>query len=271
MDVDGLVADVIVADGPQADLGGVRRADQAHVGAAGADLRLDGVADQARLAHAALAPDDPDVGGLPGVGVEVVLDVAAGDVQVADLALQHLDAAALAVADVAAADDRLVQVDPVQEDADALAVVDVAGAQEDVAAALGEADAVPHAADQAADQGGLHDADELQAVGLGVAAGDLQPLQQRHALLEPDAGGQGGRVGGLGVRAGEAEGGSGSGHDDAPDAVADEAEAPRFVEPDLDGLAEQEVAARELDDAVGGVGHGVADGLGVVGLAVAFG
>src|SRR5262249_12882251 len=152
------------ADRPHADLVDVARAGQPDVGPAGAEPGLDGVADDAPLAHAALAADDPDVGRLPGVGVEVVLDVVAGDGQVAHLALEDLDAAALAVADVTAADDGLMEVDAVEEDADAAAVVDVAGAEQGVAVALGEADAVAHRADEDADQGRLHDADKLDAV-----------------------------------------------------------------------------------------------------------
>ena len=76
------------------------------------------------------------VGGGLGLRIEVVLDVVAANLQVADLAADDLDAALLAVADVVAVDVRLVQVDAVEEDADAAVVVDVAVGDDDVAVAV---------------------------------------------------------------------------------------------------------------------------------------
>src|SRR5947208_7170871 len=122
MDVDGLVADVIAGDGPHADLVHVRRPDEAQVGAAGADFGLNGVADDAPLADAPCRGVDPDVGRLLGGGIEVVFDVVAGDVQVADFAGNDIDAAAPAIADVAAVNNRLVQIDAVERDEDAATV-----------------------------------------------------------------------------------------------------------------------------------------------------
>src|SRR5262249_54303434 len=94
---------------------------------------------------------------------------------------------------------------------------------------------------------------------------------QRHPLFPPDVRGKGGRVGVLRVSADEAEGGTGAAHGHPADAVTGQPEAAGLVELDLDGLADAEVAARELDDAVGGVGHGVLNGRRVVALAVALG
>src|SRR5262249_5419234 len=150
-------------------------------------------------------------------------------------AANHLDAAALAVADVTAVDVRLVQVDAVEEDSHAAAVIDMAAVDDQVTVALGQADAVAHLADQHAGQGGLHDAHEFDAVGVGVGADDFQPLHLRHALALPDAGLERGGVGAAGVGADEAEGGAGAGHDDAAGAAlpreADRA-VPRQVDRD---------------------------------------
>src|SRR5262249_13682470 len=130
VDVDLLVADVVAGHGEQADLVDVFGPGEAQVGPAGAELRLDGGARHRAFADAPLPHVDPQVGRLLRLRVVVVLDVVARDLEVAHLAVEDLDAAALAVADVAALDDGLVQVDAVEEDADPAAVVDVAGVDE---------------------------------------------------------------------------------------------------------------------------------------------
>ncbi len=102
VDVRLLAADDVPGDADQARLvphfGAV--ANHADVRPAGGGNRLNGVARDGHLAHAARARLDPDIGGDLCVAVEVVLDIVAGDLQVADLALPHLDATAPVVADV---------------------------------------------------------------------------------------------------------------------------------------------------------------------------
>src|SRR5262245_35262525 len=187
-----LAAEEVAGQGDHAHrVGMVLRADEAHVRAAGAVLRLDRVAAYRTLAHRPLADGEVDVGRFLRLEVVVVLDVVADDLDVAHLTAVDLQPALLAVADVVAVDVDLVQVHAVEEDPYAAVVINVAVGDEDVAVAVGEVDAVTAAADQHTLEGRLHRPLDADAVGRGVAADDLQVLHRRHPLLAPDALGEG--------------------------------------------------------------------------------
>src|SRR5262245_62355873 len=92
-------------------------AHEADVGTAGTARRLDGVADDRALAHRAVAAIEQDVRGGRRLGVEVVLDVIAANLEITDLAINDADSSLLAVADMIAVDVGLMQVDAVEKDA----------------------------------------------------------------------------------------------------------------------------------------------------------
>ena len=158
VDVGLLAADQVAADAPHpGEMTVFRRpADDADVRAVGTVRRLNRIAGDGPLADGpALRAVDVNLGGrhvgrLEHVegAVVVVLDVVAGDLQVANLTVLDADAAESAVADVIANDVRLVQVDPVHPDADAGVVIEVAVTDEDVAAAFGEMNGVSYATNQ---------------------------------------------------------------------------------------------------------------------------
>src|SRR5690606_9201939 len=104
--------------------------------------------------------------------VVVVLDVVAGDLQVANLRPLDPDTADAVVADVATDDVDLVQVQLIHVDAHARVVIHVAVGDQHVAVAAGEADPVPHVVDQHAHQRGLHGADQFDTVGPGILGHD---------------------------------------------------------------------------------------------------
>jgi hypothetical protein len=263
---------VVAADGPLADLVDVRWADEADVGSARTDLCLNGVAHDAALADAASCGVDPDVGGLLGVMVEVVLDVVARNVEIADLASEKLDAAALAVADVAAVDNGLVQVRVIKEDAGAAAVVDVAAIEQHIAVALDEADAMAHLADEYADQCWLHDAAEFDAVCLRKGTDNLEAVNCRYALFDPDHRGEGRRVGAVRMGAEETQGGAGAHHRDPARAThAAQSNPAGLFQLDLDGATDAEVAARELQVTVGSLLNGMLQRGRVIAAPVALG
>ena len=84
----------------------------------GAVFRLDRARGDGPFAHRPLAGVNPDIGRI-GIGeVEVILDVAPSDLQVADLAPCDLDSRVLAVTDVTADDIGLMQVHAVEIDSD---------------------------------------------------------------------------------------------------------------------------------------------------------
>src|SRR5439155_22847710 len=122
-------------------LGRIAAAHDADIGRAGRRVVvLQGAAGDGHLAgaiHAAGAVDQ-HVGRRCRVGRHVALDVAAGDLDVAHVALAADDTALSAIADVAARDVRLVQIDIVVIDADATVLVEVAIADDDDAVAHGQ-------------------------------------------------------------------------------------------------------------------------------------
>ncbi len=231
IDVQGDVAEDVAGDGDGVD-GIDLLAEEADVRGAGGDLLvvlarvvravLDGAAGDGDLADgAALVAGgsrdvEEDVGGLRGrvVGGHVRLDVAAGDVEVAHVSVADDDAAAAVVADVRVGDVDLVEVHVVEVEADAAVLVEVHVGDGDVAVPQGETDAVAAPAHRDLGDDGLEGADELDAVGLGVVADDLDALDERHAFV-PGGRLEGLRRGGAFVRADDADGGAGAVHDES--------------------------------------------------------
>src|SRR5262249_41212370 len=178
---------------------------------------VDGAAGDGHVAGAVVAAGaiEQHVGRRGPAGADVVLDVAAGDLDVADVALAADDAAAGVVADVAAGDVRLVQVDVVVVDAGAAVLVQVPTVDDAAAVAPRPVDAVQRLADDQAGDGRLRGAGGLDAARSRVGADDLQALDRRGALAAPDVVLARFRPRRAGVRADEPERRPGAGHDDA--------------------------------------------------------
>jgi hypothetical protein len=165
--IDVLVADVVAHHGEQAHLVAVCCwPGETNIRPSRADQRLNGVAGQGPLADASppLANIDPHVGRFPGFWIVVVFDVVARDLEIAHLAIEHLDPPALAETDVTALDDGLVQVHLIKEDANPPALVDMTGGDEQIASAVREPDATHHLADQHARECWLKGVLKLQPV-----------------------------------------------------------------------------------------------------------
>ena len=246
-------------------------AEDADVGRVGSVLGvLDRAAGDGHFGHAAVGAVEQDVGGRRAVLGHVGFDVAAGDVNVADVAAADDDAAAAAIADVAGRDVRLVQIDVVVEDAAAAVLVDVAGVDEHVAIALDEVNAVAALADVDAAERELHRAAGLDAVGLGVLADNREAFDDGHPLAVPDLRLDGVRRGRAAVRADEADRRAGPGHDEPGRAVGDERREADLVEIDDQRLGDAVGAGRKADRAGFGVDQRLNGGR-VVGDAVALG
>ena len=151
----------------------------------------------------------------------VALDVAAGDLEVADLARPADDPAAVAVADVAAGHVDLVQVDRVEEDADA-AVLDRCGSRRSMTLRLRPVRWMPCRHLRISTRVMVSCIVPLASmrVGLLVVADDLEPVHRRHPLAGPHSVLHRLRVGGAGVSADELERRPLAGHHDARDAIA---------------------------------------------------
>ncbi len=81
-----------------------------------------------------------------------------------------------------------MQREVVVENADTAIVVNVAIADEHVPIAVHQMNAVAALANEAARDRELHRAVDLHGVGLGMRAGEFEPVDHRHALVPPDFG-----------------------------------------------------------------------------------
>src|SRR5262249_48353073 len=179
---------------------------------------------------------DQHFGGWRLVLAVVRLDVAPAHLEVAHLAAEAHDPAAVVVADVAAGHVDLVQVDVVQEDADPAVLVDVTLRDQHVAVAGGQMDAVETAADQHAGERQLHGAAGLDAVGFLMVTDYFDAVDRGHPLFLPHVVFHAGRGGGAGVRADELERRPLAGHHHPGDRVPGDRGEPDLVEVDDHGL-----------------------------------
>src|SRR5262249_2460767 len=125
-----------------------------------------------------------------GFQVEVVFNVIAANLQVANLAADNLDSTLLAVTDVVAMNVRLVQVDTIKQDAHTAVVVDVAIGNNHVAVPVGQRDAMAAPADQESAQRGLPGSFNAPTNRLGMTPDDFQALNGRQPFFLPDAWGE---------------------------------------------------------------------------------
>lgn len=205
-----------------------------------------------------------------GGGGDVVLDVAGGDLDVADVSAEDDDSAAAVVGDVASEDVGLVEVDAVVEDADAGVSVDVGVGKDEVSVAFDESYAVAEVAEEEFGEVEFHGSAAFDAVGLGVGSDDFDGLDGGGALVAPDFGLDGVGRRGSAVGSDDAECGSGAFHaDGGGGAVAVDGEESGVGESDLDGADDSVGSAWESDESAGV--DGALDGVGVVGDSVAPG
>ena len=83
-----MVGDDVAADRPQAGIDGMLRrlGLDAYVGAAGAELGLDGAAGNRYLAYLSLARIDPHIGAVRFLSIKIVLYITTSDLQIAHAA-----------------------------------------------------------------------------------------------------------------------------------------------------------------------------------------
>ena len=124
------------------------------------------------------------------------------------------------------------------------------------------------AADQEAGEGGLHGANELDAVSAVVLADDFEVGKDGHSLGFPVSGLEAVGVGGAFVGAGDAEGGAvGFAQDAGCRPCACNGEGPVAIDRGLQGAGDA-VGAEWQDDIARAFVDGVLEGLGIVDLAV---
>ena len=208
---------------------------------------LEGAAGDRDLCHAAVGTVEQHVGGGRAALGHVGFDVAAGDVNVANVATPHDHPAGAAVADVAGGDVRLVQIDMIVENAAAAVFINVATVDQDVAIPLDEMHAVAALADVNATERELKCAVGFDAVGFGMIAGDGEPLDDGHSLAFPHFRPDGFGGGAAGVRADKPNRRTGARHDHSSAAVRHNRGKTDLVELDDQRLGDPISACRKAD------------------------
>lgn len=165
---------------------------------------------------------DLDVCGRRKIRRHIRLQVAPGNLNVADFAAARNETTARAVADMATGHIRLVEINLVEEDAHAAVIVDLAARHDDVAIAPHKMDGVAEMAEARARNRDLKRPFRFDPIGFGMLANDFESIDHRHPLATDHLSRHRRGLRRPAMRANETKRRAAARHDDACGAVSEE-------------------------------------------------